>query len=71
MCSRQQTNVVLHAEHKQHNCAGGLPCELSSEELQLALQQGNLTRTAALRAQVYGHSQVSVVSSCWLELQDG
>ncbi|KAL0037110.1 hypothetical protein WJX79_000917 [Trebouxia sp. C0005] len=28
------------AEHKQHNSAGGLPCELNPEELQLALCQG-------------------------------
>lgn len=28
------------AEHKQHNSAGGLPCELNPEELQLALRQG-------------------------------
>lgn len=52
---RQQCRIVgamvgNSAEHKQHNCAGGLPCELSSEELQLALQQGwvVLQQTASL-----------------------
>ncbi|KAL0049301.1 hypothetical protein WJX82_010782 [Trebouxia sp. C0006] len=40
------------AEHKQHNSAGGLPCELNPEELQLALRQGwvVLQQTASLPA---------------------
>ena len=42
-------NVSLYAEHKQHNSAGGLPCELNPEELQLALRQGELTCAVLLQ----------------------
>ncbi|DBA95522.1 TPA: hypothetical protein ACH3X3_013377 [Trebouxia sp. C0006] len=48
------------AEHKQHNSAGGLPCELNPEELQLALRQGwvVLQQTASLPADAAALSAV-------------
>lgn len=54
-CLRRHRRIVgamsgNSAEHKQHNSAGGLPCELNPEELQLALRQGwvVLQQTAGL-----------------------
>lgn len=66
---RQQCRIVgamigNSAEHKQHNCAGGLPCELSLEELQLALQQGwvVLQQTASLPKAAANAADVSETS---------
>ncbi|DBA77660.1 TPA: hypothetical protein ACH3X1_009456 [Trebouxia sp. C0004] len=67
------------AEHKQHKSAGGLPCELNPEELQLALRQGwvvlqqtaslpESTAKAAARSAVASieHIQPNVHAPAWL-----